>query len=531
MTMDDTFEPSPVRWQDYWAMVMRRRWWLMAPLFFCGFAAFGVAHFWPAKYRSEALILVEQQKVPELYVTPNVVTDLQDRLQSMTQQILSRTRLQRLIEQFGLYADLRQRMTNDEIVDKMRTDIRIELVQAPRRQDELTAFRISFLYGSARVAQQITNELTSLFIDENLQARGQQSVGTTSFLENQLEQARQDLAQQEQSLREYKLRFIGELPEQQQSMLQMLGSLQSQLEANSAAIERSEHERIYLESMQSEYRALEGAVAGTAGSAPVTPITAVDEALRDLRKQLVDLEAKYTPRHPDVEKTQDEIADWEQKRRQLEDKSDDATPKDASTGPATTPRSVSLAEVESRLKVTKAEIEDYQESGKKLRTRMDDLASRLNLVPVREQQLAEVNRNYENSRQNYQSLLQKKMQSELATNLEKRQQGEQFRIIDPPNLPLKPSEPNRLEIVAIGWILGIGIGLGLTALQEIQDDRLYSERALQESFPVAVLVHVPLLRSRSEHIRTLLVRSCEVMAGAVLLLSSIGMGVYTYLAG
>ena len=529
--MDDSFEQNPVRWQDYWAIAVKRRWWLIAPVFFCGFAAFGVAHFWPAKYRSEALILVEQQKVPELYVTPNVVTDLQDRLQSMTQQILSRTRLQKLIEQFSLYTDLRQRMTNDEIVDKMRTDIRIELVQAPRRQDELTAFRISFLYSSARVAQQITNELTSLFIDENLQARGQQSVGTTSFLENQLEQARQDLAQQEQNLREYKLRFIGELPEQQQSMLQMLGSLQSQLEANSAAIERSEHERIYLESMRSEYQALQGSVVSANGNAAVSPITVVDGTLRELRNQLTDLEAKYTPRHPDVEKLQDEIADWEQKRKQLEGKQDDTTPKDPSVNPATRAPSVSLAEVESRLKVTTAEIDDYQESGKKLRARMDDLEKRLNLVPMREQQLAEVNRNYENSRQNYQSLLQKKMQSELATNLEKRQQGEQFRIIDPPNLPLKPSEPNRLEIIAIGWVLGLCLGLGLTALHEAADDTIHSERSLLESLPALILVDVPLLQSRGERIRRRLFRICEAMATVFLLVSSVAMGIYTYLAG
>src|SRR5580700_3196544 len=134
--MEDTFEPNPVRGLDYWAMVLRRRWWLMGPLFVCGFVAFGVAHFWPEKYRSEALILVEQQKVPELYVTPNVVTDLQDRLQSMTQQILSRTRLQKFIEQFNLYGDSRQHTNIDEVVDQMRKDIRIELVEAPRRQDE-----------------------------------------------------------------------------------------------------------------------------------------------------------------------------------------------------------------------------------------------------------------------------------------------------------------------------------------------------------------------------------------------------------
>src|SRR5712691_13545781 len=195
--MEDTFEPNQVDWRKYCAIVVRQRWWLTGPVFLFGLLAFAAAHIWPERYRSEALILVEQQKVPELYVTPNVVTDLQDRLQSMTQQILSRTRLQKLIEQSNLYPDLRQRMNIDEIVDQMREDIRIELVQAPRRQDELTAFRIYFSYGSAQIAQQITNALTSLFIDENLQARGEQSVSTTTFLENQLEKARQDLEQQE----------------------------------------------------------------------------------------------------------------------------------------------------------------------------------------------------------------------------------------------------------------------------------------------------------------------------------------------
>jgi polysaccharide biosynthesis transport protein len=529
--MEDTFETNPVRWQDYWAMAVRRRWWLMAPLFFCGFVAFGAAHFWPEKYRSEALILVEQQKVPESYVMPNVVTDLQDRLQSMTQQILSRTRLQKLVEQFNLYPDLQKRMNNDEIVDKMRADIRIELVQAPRRQDELTAFRISFLYNSARVAQQITNELTSLFIDENLQARGQQSVGTTSFLENQLEQARQDLEQQEQRLREFKIRFIGELPQQEQSMLQMLGGLQSQLESNSSAIERAEQERIYLESMRSEYQTLQDAAASADGNPTSSPIAVADATIRDLRKQLTDLQSKYTTRYPDVDKLRDQIADWEQYRKQAESKTESTSSKDSLANTVPTPRSLPLAEVESRLKVNQVEIDDYQESAKKLLGRIEALEGRLNMTPLREQQLSEVTRNYENSRQNYQSLLQKKMQSELATNLEKRQQGEQFRIIDPPNLPLKPSEPNRLEIIAIGWVLGLCIGLVLTAMKELTDEAIHNERALVESVPIPVLVHVPVLNSRRERVRTQLKRLTEATATVFLLAVSVAMGVYTYLAG
>ena len=529
--MEDTFEPNPVRWQDYWAIAVRRRWWLMWPLFVCGFVAFGVAHFWPEQYRSEALILVEQQKVPELYVTPNVVTDLQDRLQSMTQQILSRTRLQKLIEQFGLYPNLRPRVNIDEVVDKMRQDIRIELVQAPRRQDELTAFRIYFLYGSARVAQQITNELTSLFIDENLQARGQQSVSTTTFLENQLEQARQDLAQQEQRLREYKIRFIGELPEQKQTMLQTLGSLQSQLDANTAAIDRAEQQRIYLESMRSEYQAMQESLGSADGSAVASPIAVADATIRDLQKQLTDLETKYTSRHPDVDKLRDQLAGWKQTRKQLEQKPDTVPPTEASANTASRPQSVPLAEVESRLKVTKLEIENYQDATKKLRARMDDLESRLNLTPLREQQLAEVTRNYDNSRQNYQSLLQKKLQSELATNLEKRQQGEQFRIIDPPNLPLKPTEPNRLEILTIGWALGLCAGLGVTTLLEMTDETVHNERNLLESVQVPVLVHVPVLQSHQERVRTRLYQVCEAMVTVLLLTGSVAMGIYTYLVG
>ena len=512
-------------------MVLRRRWWLMGPLFFCGFVAFGVAHFWPEQYRSEALILVEQQKVPELYVTPNVVTDLQDRLQSMTQQILSRTRLEKLIEQFNLYPNQRQHVNNDEVVDGMLKDIRIELVQAPRREDELTAFRINFSYNSARVAQQITNELTSLFIDENLQARGQQSVSTTTFLENQLEQARQDLAQQEERLREYKIRFIGELPEQQQSMLQMLGSLQAQLDANTAATERAEQQRIYLESMQSQYRAMQESPGSADGNAATSPIAVADATIRDLQKQLTELEAKYTSRHPDVDKLKDQIAGWEETRNQSEQKLENSPSTEASATTTPLRGAPALAEVESRLKATKAEIDSYQTEAMKLRARMDDLESRLNLTPLREQQLAEVTRNYDNSKQNYQSLLQKKLQSELATNLEKRQQGEQFRIIDPPNLPLKPSEPNRLAIITIGWTLGLCLGLGLMALLEITDETIHNERGLLESVRAPVLIHVPVIRSRWERIRARLYQVSEATAAVFLLAASVGMGIYTYLVG
>ncbi len=529
--MDDPFEPKEVSFQDYWAILVRQRWWLMGPLFLSGLLAFAVAHGWPERYRSEALILVEQQKVPELYVTPNVVTDLQDRLQSMTQQILSRTRLQKLIEQFNLYPGQRAHTTMDEVIDKMRADIRIELVQAPRRQADLTAFRIFYSAENPHVAQKVTNQLTSLFIEENLQTRGQLSVSTTNFLQNQLEQARKELAEQEQQLRVYKIRYLGELPEQQQSILQMLSSLEAQRHANTTALDRAEQQKIYLESLRAEYRAMQQSLGGKDGSVSGSPIVVAQAVLRDLRKQLTDLEAKYTSEHPDVDKLKDQIAEWTARQKGLETEPV-GTPGGDTQGAAATPvREPAVAEIDSRLKATQAEIENYKRGIKELQSRIATFQSRLNLTPLREQQLAEVTRNYENSRQNYQSLLQKKLQSELATNLEKRQQGEQFRIIDPPNLPLKPSEPNRLQFVLVGWVVGLCVGLGLTAIREIANDTVHNEREISDCTKVPVLVRVPVLRSRGEVVRRLLGRTLEAGGVALLVLLSVAMGIYTYVVG
>ncbi len=524
--MDDAFEPKNLELKDYWAMVVRRRWWLLGPFFLLGWLGFAVAQFWPYLYRSEALILVEQQKVPEQYVTPNVVSDPQDRLQSMTQQILSRTRLQRLIDQFGLYARERARMIIEDVVNKMRKDIRIEPLEARGRPGELTAFRISYAAKNPRVAQQVTNELTSLFIEENLQARTQRSVGTTTFLENQLEQARKDLAEQEQRQREYKLRYLGQLPEQQQSNLQILSSLEAQLHATVDSLDRADQQKIYLESMRDEYQAMQRSLKAGTVSARVSPAAAAEAALSDLRKQLSDLEANYTPLHPDIVKLKEEIAQREALKKRQE--AEQASGQNGAASPGAT-ADPAFIEVESRLKAVVIEIQDRQKQADELRTRIREFQSRLNLTPVREQQLAEVTRAYENSRQYYQSLLQKKLQSELATNLEKRQQGEQFRILDPASLPGKPEEPSRLEIILIGWALGLCVGVGLIAFREFNDGTLRSEKEISVSTKLPVLVRIPVLHTPREEVRQRWYRGLEVAGVTLLILFSASTGVYTYL--
>ena len=526
---DKTTELKPFDVKEYWNIAVRRRWWLMGPLFVVGLAAFAAALLWPPVYRSEAMILVEQQKIPQKYVTPNVVSDLDSRLKSMTQQILSRTRLEGLIKQFNLYSREQTRMTTDELVDKMRTDITIELAQvASGREDQPTAFRIYYSAENPRVAQQVNSELTSLFIEKSLEARAQQSISTTNFLQSQLEEARKELARQEEQLRQYKMRYLGELPQQEQSNLQILNSLEVQVQASTDALGRAEQQKIYLQSLRSEYQAMAQSAAAGGANASAGPGTVADIAVRDLRKQLAELEAKYTQQHPDIVRVKEQLAQWESLKKHDAESSRDAQGDHTESTHSDSLDQPQYAEVDSRLKAVELEIANDKEQAEKTRKQIEEVRARLSITPVREQQLAEVTRNYENSREHYQSLLQKELESELATNLEKRQEGEQFRIIDPPSLPDKPYKPNRPLIILGGWLLGLCLGVGAVGWQEVMDTSLRSDEDLRKQLRVTILGRIPVLYSAQEKWYQELYRLLEISAVALLTLVCLVLAIYTY---
>lgn len=521
---DEYREPSMPSWEDSWAIVLRRRWWLLAP-FFCGWAAIWTASWLlPASYRSETLILIEQQKVPEHYVVSNVAVDLQERLQSMTQQILSRTRLLKIIDDLGLYPGERKHLSPDELVEQMRRDIEIELVRAPARREELTAFRIYYTAPEPRLAQQVTGQLTSLFIEENLRARQEQSESTTAFLEAQLEEARKDLASQEQRLREFKTRYLGELPEQLQSNVQILTGLQGRLQGMLAALNQAEQQRLYLDSLLAQYRSLQASLrAGTKADPNLPP--ALDQELERLKTQFADLSARYTERHPDVLHLKEQIAKTEKLKEQIQ-KELAAVALEAPVEAPPAPTSLAqlqamspMMQIESQRKANELEIQNRKREIQEAEAQMRELQARLNLTPLREQQLADITRDYTQSRANYESLLAKKMQSELATNLEKRQQGEQFRILDPPSLPQKPYRPDRRRLNIIGLVGGVLLGLACTAGFEMIDDRIYRERDLTELVGAPVLADIPPLPTVWEQRKQTWRRRLEWLAGSVLLLT------------
>jgi polysaccharide chain length determinant protein (PEP-CTERM system associated) len=492
--MPEDFEEKPPEMIDLGeilGIVRRRRWLFLGPFLLGWLLVWGVSWFLPTVYRSGTLILVEEPAVPEQYVPSNVNDSSQSRLDSITQQILSRTRLLHIIEHQHLYQDGRKQPTPDEIVDLMRKDIEIELVRADDRK--LSSFNIFYSADDPKVAQAVTKELADLFIQENLADRKQKSENTTKFLEEQLEEARQNLAQQEARVREFKDKHMGDLPSQLQANLQIMSSLQTQLQAAQDALSRAQQQQTYLESLLSQYHTLDQRLKGSDGSTPLS-VANVDKTLDQLNAQLADMQAHYTENYPDVRKLKQQIADLEQLKQQaLSNPGKAGDPKGSPqvTSYADVKDMAPRMELESQVKANQVEIASRQRDVKQLQAQLAEYQVRLNASPVREQEFADITRDYNQSRTNYDALLTKKNQSEMATDLEKTQQGERFQMIDPPNLPLTPYSPNRLKLAGLGVAVGLLLGFGFAGGAELLDGRVYSERELRKLVSAEILADIP----------------------------------------
>jgi polysaccharide chain length determinant protein (PEP-CTERM system associated) len=486
----------------YLGIARRRHMQFLVPLLLGWFAVWGASWVLPSRYRSGTLILVEQPTMPKDYVTPNVNDDLQDRLRSITQQILSRTRLLHIIDQLNLYGDSHGHLTPDDKVERMRKEIEIELVRDP--ENRVSAFNVYYSSHDPRVAQQVTSELTNLFISENLEVRQQQSEDTTQFLEGQLETARKILSDQEEKIRQFKGQHVGELPAQVGSNLQILAGMQSQLQTEEDSLNTAKQQRVYLETLMNQYHSLQGTPKAASGAALGLP--AIDEELDKLRAQLADLSSHYTDRHPDVRKLKEQIAETEATRSQLAaslkakaaaaqaDPGAANTPTDADMRDASSP----MVQLQGQIQANRVEISNRERSVGELKAKVTDYQARLNQEPVREQQLSDLTRGYDQSKANYDELLKKKNESAMATSMELLQQGERFRIVDPPSLPAKPDFPNRLKFCVIGLGFGLALGGVVAAAFEVMDDRIYDEKELQKLLPVPVISEIPALAAPAD---------------------------------
>ena len=530
-------EPVFRSWEEYWAIAVRRRWWVLLPLFLVWAAVWGASWILPATYQSESLILVEQQKVPDQYVVPNVTGDLQERLQNLTEQILSRTRLQETIDRFRLYASKSGLPSSADPVEQMRSDIKIELVAAPDHPGEYTAFKMRYSASSPELAQRVNSELTSLFIAENVNTQRQLSENTTAFLETQLADARARMADQEAKVAAFKQKHLGELPSQLESNMQILAGLQAQLQSAQQSMDAARQQKLYLESLLQQYQSVQANFAG-GNSTGAPPLTLAEELLA-MRLKLQNLQARYTADHPDVIALKEQIAQAEQLKKQAASQRS-ADQNDEKTTNALDPAAMAEAQhgsptpimqVQSQLKANQLEVLNIQQHEKDLESQIAGYQARLNLTPETEQELTSISRGYEESKSNYNSLLQKQMQSQLATSLEQKQQGEQFHIVDPPSLPKKPSAPNHLWFSLGGLALGSSLGLGLTALLEVTNVRVRQEKDLVGIVPVNILVGIPHLRAPGEAHSKVLKWWTELGAATALVVLIVLGNLYAFLKG
>ena len=474
---------------DYWKIVVRRKWWILGPLFFGWLIVFASAWIIPAKYTSESMVLVEPPKVPSNLVPPNVEVDLADRVQSMQAQVLSRTRLLTLIERFHLYPN--DAGSQDDQVRNMRDDVKMDLVQTPTntgRQQELVAFKISYAAKDPSVAQKVTIALTSFFVDENVRASQEQSEATTLFLDSQVRALGQALQDNEDKVRAFEAQHEGSLPQQLQSNIQILQGIQSQLQAAQATRERAMQQQTYLTSLQNQYQTMSDN-AGVPGT--------IDKDLEQARTNLADLQARYTDDHPDVRKLKEEIAALEKLKKDMAAEAKENINSDNAT-PSQMQAMAPLVQLKSQMKINKMEMEQAGQQIQRLEQAGQVYQARLNATPAVEAEMSDMLRDTGNMKKEYQELLAKKQESQLATSLERQQQGAQFRVVDPPSLPDKPSFPDRFKFSLGAIVVGLGLAILFAFGSEVLDDRIRSEQALAEAVSLPVLAEIPALPTPSE---------------------------------
>ncbi|HEY6938762.1 MAG TPA: hypothetical protein VI424_16500 [Terriglobales bacterium] len=475
MKVQESEEPYGLA--QYRDLAMRRRWWILGTLFAVWAAAWISAWMLPYRYRSETTIIIDELQVPA-----ETGSGLQERLQTLTPQILSRARLQRIIQDLKPYGGGAGPST-EALVNQMRRDIKVQPLQVSGRPSELAAFTISYSAATPALAQQVTTRLTSLFIEENVRTRAQRSQQATSFLESQLQDARAWLQKQESRLQQFKAQYQGQLPSETPANLSLRDGLENRLQNARQELQRANQQKLYLTSLLAQYRQLRVS-AGSASSAPAGTPPALDGELARLRQQVAELRLRYTDAHPDLLRLREQMARTEELKVQMERELTGAPEGTAEETPTT-------LQLQSQLRANEQEIRDRQGQVAGAQAELRSVQARLRNTPAREQQLAELARDYDQSRAYYESLLAKRNQSQLAGSLEKQQRGEQFRILDTPTLPAAPYYPDRFKFSMAGLLLGAVAGGLAGYARELLDDRIHSQSQVESLCPAPILAAIP----------------------------------------
>jgi len=516
--VEETVPESPLIPQLL-AIGLRRKWTILVPFLLATCVTLYLCVVLPPIYRSETTILVEPQQVPEDYVQSSVTGSVTDRLSTISQQILSRTRLESVIRELALYPELRERYTMEDVVNEMRKNIELNVEEdkkgSSRGAASAAAFRLAFMGPDPEVVQRVTSTLANLYIEENLRVREGLARGTKEFLDREVHDVEQELAAREEALREFRQKNMGELPEQLETNLRTLDQLQEQKSSVLDSLREAEDRQILLQRQLDE-----------------TPATLADmgsdqddiyKRLESKRQQLAALSSRYTELYPDVVTLKKEIAELEERiagTPEEEDNPQEEEPPAYNLNPA-------YQRLKAQVETDQITIKNLREEIQQINSRMRRLQRRVENIPRREQELMSLKRDYETIKQSYDSLMERKINAAIAENLETRQKSERFRILDPANLPQRPVKPNRRKILAIGLMVGLGLGGALAFLREQMDDTFHTVDEVKAFVDIPVIGVIPLAVSPEQMRRKRWV-TATVTSVAVVSVAALIVGVHLY---
>ena len=474
--------------EDYVGILRRHVWQIIIPMLLLPALAYGVSLLLPERYTSTTLVLVEQPKVPSSIVQSTVTDTLNERLNTMQQQILSRTKLQPMIEQFGLYKqDVASKVPMEDLVAKMRKSVLVTPVRtmSSTKQGEVPGFTISFEADNARTAQLVCTEILSLFMKENITLRTDRADSTTEFLQRQVEEAKRKLDEKDQRVAGFKRRYLGQLPGQEGTNMNILMGLSQQLEAVNQLLTRTHQDKTYSESLLGQQVA--AWEASQQGNNPQT----LETQLAALQNQLITMEARYTSDHPDVTKLKMDIAQLKKKIEEANASAKDKPVDKDKTAAAKLNEPPQIQQLRGQIYQYGVTLKEKTRDQERLQEQIKVYRSRVELSPLVEQQYNEILRDYTTAQQFYDDLLKRLGTSGVAADLERRQQSEQFRVVDPPNLPAKPTFPNRLLFAGGGLAGGLAMGFALALVLELKDKSIRNEADIEALLQLPTLALVP----------------------------------------
>jgi polysaccharide chain length determinant protein (PEP-CTERM system associated) len=519
-------------------LVGRRVWLIVIPPIVGLFIGLVFSSTIPDYYQSEMLIAIIPQRVPDSFVRSTITLRVDERLDEISVQVKSRTNLEQMITEMGLYPELRSRMPMEDVVAKMRNDLVVGLEPArrgPRGPEPPNAFHIRFTYTNAATAATVTQKIGALYVEQNSKGRGALARATASFLDSELDQARRKLEAQEAKLEDFRQKHGKELPTQLQTNLEAARGLQMQVQALVESIARDRDRKLMLERLYREASSEPPVMTTSArtggGAEQVTAGMSLTRQLETAKTNLSALEARYTASHPDVVRTRSQIAELEQR---IAAESKAASAATTATGRPATPDPVDPTEAARRenLRQMLAEIESLDRQTtfkegeeKRLRGEISEYHRRVEAVPGIESEWVSLSRDYDSNQLAYSELLTKAEAARVAVNLEEREIGEQFRIVDPAQVPVHPVTSLRPAVNGGGLLLGLLIGFGMTLFLEMRDSSYRTDADVIDVLSLPVLALVPGLVDEARRVRE---RKRKMILSAVGLACLAGMGYMTW---